>query len=67
MLITRLVPTPYRLLKPLFNRVPLGAKDFPRFYADTLAYWNADGRQLPLTVHELRYEDLIAAPEQARS
>jgi len=39
-------------------------QDAARFYADTLAYWNDDGRQLPLSIHELRYEDLIAEPEQ---
>lgn len=38
--------------------------DAARLYADTMAYWQQARTSLPLDVHELRYEDLVAAPER---
>jgi tetratricopeptide (TPR) repeat protein len=37
--------------------------DAARLYADTMAYWQRASQELPLDIYHLRYEQLIATPE----
>jgi tetratricopeptide (TPR) repeat protein len=37
--------------------------DAARLYAGTMDYWQRAKQSLPLDIHELRYEDLVSAPD----